>query len=41
MSASLSPVFLSFADPETRQNYEREKKIHYSKLMPVIALVTL
>jgi hypothetical protein len=41
MSGKLSPVFLSFTDIETSNCYARDKKIYYSKLMPVITIITL
>jgi len=39
--ATLTNVFLTFSDPDVSVTYEREKIIHYSKLMPVITLTCL
>jgi hypothetical protein len=41
MATNLTPFFLSFGDLHTKRVYEREKKIYYAKIMPVVAVVTL
>jgi hypothetical protein len=41
MTTTISSFFLTFSDKYTQLLYEREKKIYYSKLMPVISIITL